>query len=146
MYLETSFWSKEKVQFDHILFIDRRDMGVIFEVSFKEHKLKIKDFFKKVIKYNLKERNDNAQFAVRDSNDILPICWFDLVLDNGNVISRDYAFHTDLIQFNGIDIPFGTFPPFEEKGMLPKRIKYLWSDRRERKVCKQALTFIANKV
>lgn len=147
MYLQTDFWSNVKIRFDHILFIDNRDKSVIFQVSLNHNRLDIKCFFRKVIKYSLKERNENAQFAVIHNGEIMPICWFDLVLDNADVIGRDFAFGTNLIRLNGVIVPLGNFPPFgEKKGMSSKRYLYLWSSNRKHKVFKRAMKFIANRV
>ena len=144
MFLRTTFWTPEIHHFDHILCVDR-DQTIIRRVSFSEHKLKIKQFFKDVAKLSYTEKNPHRQFAVLLDDIITPICWFDLVLDDGSTISRDHAFGTTLIQYNHVVVPFGGVP-FWYKNINNSRAKYLYSEKREYKIEKQALIFIANKV
>lgn len=49
------------------------------------------------------------QFAVSIDNQITPICWFDLHINNDCIISRDYAFNVTLLKKNGVNIPLGRF-------------------------------------
>ena len=76
------------------------------------------------------------QFAVRHNNDILPIVWFDLVINERITVSHDVAFSTVLIKKNNINIPFGKFPMVYKNRRLPIY--------REFKVKAKAYTFISN--
>lgn len=75
--------------------------------------------------------------GAKDSLQILPIIWFDLVLDNGAVLSHDYAFSTILLRRNALRVPLGRFPHF--CGQVSSRY-------RELKRKRQAYKYLSNQI
>lgn len=114
MYLSTTFGSKESHIFDHLLFIQSDTCEILFSTLLTDNSQTI-NFFEKLVKFHKKIKNNNSlkelpmQFAVSIDNQITPICWFDLHLNNNCIISRDYAFNVTLLKKNGINIPLGRF-------------------------------------
>lgn len=148
MKLVTTFWAKETHDFCELLFINNKTEEIILSTDLN-NKMQSSVFFKSVARL-LKTRKFLAemrslwngksdvfyQFAVRHNNDILPIVWFDLVINERITVSHDVAFSTVLIKKNNINIPFGKFPMVYKNRRLPIY--------REFKVKAKAYTFISN--
>lgn len=148
MKLVTTFWTKETHDFYEFLFINNKTKEIIFRTDLN-NKSQSSVFFKSVARL-LKTRKfltemrslwtgkSNAfyQFAVIHNNEISPIIWFDLVINQRVTVSHDVAFSTALIKKNNVNIPFGKFPMVYKGRRLPIY--------REFKVKAKAYTFISN--
>jgi len=64
----------------------------------------------KVRKEAYRENEVCYQFAVLMDGKVMPIKWFDIVVDDKITLSHDIAFSTTLVKKNGISQPFGKFP------------------------------------
>lgn len=153
MKLTTTFWSDKVHVFNKLLYIKGNTNEIIFEADLNDVFTTFV-FFKEIAKFVksptvLKtidsdgwEKQDYYQFAVIDGNEIVPIKWFELVVNDNLILSHDIAFETTLIKRNNVVIPFGRFPSYyyykNPNVKLPKH--------REFNIKSKAYKFIANQV
>lgn len=141
--LTNLYGNDEMIEYDHLLYINRNTNNIVWQVHAGLHPIEIATRFKRLAKIVNKHRDDTYQFAVWHSRRKIPICWFDIVLPDGNIISRDHAFDTTLIEWNGVPVPFGRFPFWYTSRC--RSIRSVWPKYREYRIEKQSLIFIANK-
>jgi hypothetical protein len=147
MKLTTTFWSEEKHDFTQLLYVNNHTKEVMFQTDLT-NKFETHLFFKNIAKFVKSkevrntinhERVEGYQFAVSENNgEIIFIKWFDLVIDEKNIISHDIAFETTLITKNNVQIPFGRFPMRYKYNSLAKY--------REFNIKAQAYKYIANQI
>jgi hypothetical protein len=148
MKIETTFWSEKKHSFDNLLYIKKSSKSNKCEIVFKANlsdKFDTYKFLKEisdfVISKELREsyHKDEVyyQFGVLDGEEIIPIKWFDLVIDDQNKISHDIAFETTLIWKNDIELNFGRFPMY---------LKGRYSMYRGLKIKQKVYKYLANQI
>lgn len=154
MKLETTMWSKEVLNFDSLVYIhftpsheDKyvQNKEIVKQVKISDGPLKVAAFFRDVadlmrsseVRKSLKEEHEHYQFGVIDEkNEIIPLKWFNLVSESGDVISHDIAFNVTYIKKNGLAQPLGsaaflsqydnkTFPLYREFNMKNRAYKYV---------------------
>lgn len=119
------------------------EMELIKSIHPLDNVFKIREFFKLAGALSATQQRDDrgrlierCQFGVFEhQSGFIPVDNFTVVMENGDEIFVDKAFHTTLITKNGIDIPLGRFP-FNEKRRYPKH--------REQKLDKRAMKYLAN--
>lgn len=148
MKLTTTFWSEKIEEFENLLYINGSTKEIMFQTKLGDS-LETYNFFKNIARFvktkQVLKTVDNIcwnneiyyQFAVQAEDKIIPIKWFDLVINEKVTISHDIAFETTLINKNGLEVPFGKFP------LLSKR-KY--SKYREFNIKSRAYKYIANQI
>lgn len=148
MKLTTTFWSEKVETLDTLLYINGKTKEIVAQANLN-NKNQTYLFFKSLSKFiqtkkvldsykeNFYENPTYYQFATILDNEITPIKWFDLVIDDKTTISHDIAFNTTLIKINDLRMPFGKFPMWLDK-KLPKY--------REFKLKAKCYKFIANKI
>lgn len=144
----TTFSSNEKHEFDQLLYINGKTKEVMFQTSLSDE-FATYNFFKDISKFVKSAmvrktlfndyRGEYYQFAIICENEIFPIKWFDLIINERVIISHDIAFETTLIKKNDIVIPFGKFPMWYKENV--KFSKY-----REFKLKSRAYKYMANQV
>ncbi len=148
MKVTTTFWSEKIHEFHELFFINNKDNKIIFKTDLKD-KFATYVFFKEIAKFvvskgvraeYINEESKNCfQFAVMENEEIQPIKWFDLWLNEKNSIFHDIAFNTTLIKKNGFLVPLGKFPMFYDENKV-------FSRYRELKIKRNAYKYIANQV
>lgn len=148
MKLTTTFWSEKIEEFDNLLYINGATKEIMFQTKLGDA-LETYNFFKNIAHFaktkQVLKTVDNIcwnneiyyQFAVQAENKIIPIKWFDIVLNEKVKISHDIAFETTLIHKNEIQISFGRFPLSSQR----KYPKY-----REFNIKSRAYKYIANQI
>ena len=141
MKVTTTFWSEEVFTFHNLLYYNGKTKKVVFVADLNDV-FDTARFFKNIASFvktkqvlQTVENDEWFQFAVMYNNEITPIKWFDLHVDDV-VLSHDIAFETTLIRKNGVGISFGRFP----RG-FKKIAKY-----REFNIKRRAYKYIANQI
>lgn len=148
MRLSTTFWSDEVHEFDNLLYVNGKTKEIVFRANLNDVQNTYR-FFKnisKFVKSNIVRKtlyDDDVwyQFYVLKDDDLVPIKWFDLIIDEKTTISHDIAFSTTLIKKNGVQVPFGKFPHWYKNWERKKFPAY-----RELNIKSRAYKYLANKV
>lgn len=155
MKLETTMFGNKKVlNFDSLVYVHFtpslesryvQNKEIVKQVKISDGPLKVSEFFRDVallmrswnVRKSLNEENEHYQFGViDDENEIVPLKWFSLVSESGDVISHDIAFDVTYIKKNGMKQPLGSaafisqydnkvFPRYREFNMKNRAYKYV---------------------
>lgn len=149
MKLKTDFWSEEKFEFDKLMYIQGNSKQIMFEADlnsvwstyrfFKDIEAFVKTRkVRKTLFNDIWKNQEYYQFAVVMEGKIIPVKWFDLIIDANTIISHDFAFDTTLVQKNNRYLSFGAFPMHIHHKKLPLY--------REFNIRSRAYKYIANEV
>lgn len=151
MHITTTFWS-EKVETLHTIFYFNPKSKEIVAQADSHNPFELALFFKKIsqlVKTNkfLKSQNNNDnhyQFGTMIDNQMTPIVWFDIHLNDSTIVSHDHAFNTCMVKINNHIKPFGRFPIGSFWDNKPKDFKL--PIYREFKIKSRVFKFISNKI